>query len=657
MQSPIADRGVQRGCTSEPDRNRMGYHVQVEDTYPKLLLRNYRRWGHTRVAMRKKKFGIWRSYTWGDCYQNVKSICLGLVSIGLHPEEKVSIVGDNNPEWFWAEMAIQAGRAIPVGLTVDSSPSDLQYILSHSESKFVIAQDQEQIDKLLKIKDALPSLQRIVYWQPKGLKYYEDPMLMSLRQLMKIGADYESEHPQAFEESVASGRSKDVFMIQYTSGTTGLPKGVCISYEVFFAINEAVRSVNPVYPRDEFVSITLPGWGVEQGFGLLYGLWVGQTYNFAESAETIQRDLREISPQTLLYPSRLWEQQASMIRLKMAEGMVIKRILYNLCLSVGYRCTDIRMDGRRPNLFWRASYALADAIVFKPLRDRIGLRRVRVPYTAGAMLAPDVIRFFHSIGVNLRQIFGSTEGGTTTVHGGDSFDCDSVGAIAPGRCVRIADSGEILVDRARSFSHYHRDPESTDKVLRGAWYYSGDAGHLNDDGQMIFIDRMADMQSLADGTMFSPQYLESRLKFSPYIRDCMVLGGRHRQFVAAVISIDFGNVGHWAEKRRIAYTTFADLSQKRQVYELIAAEVSKINQGIPPASTVRRFANLPKEFDPDEAEMTRTRKLRRAFVEDRYRSLVEAIYGDKESNEMEIPVVYKDGRTALLKTMVRVSKV
>lgn len=630
---------------------------QVEDTFPKLLLRNYKRWGDKKVAMRKKQLGIWKSYTWAEYHHHVKRICLGLLSLGMQPGDRVSILGDNNPEWFWAELAVQSGRGIPIGLTVDSAPSDIQYILGHSESRFVIVQDQEQVDKLLKVKDRLPGLEKIIYWQVKGLRHYDDPMLISLQELMVLGAEYEVVHPGAFEESVRQGKGEDIFMIQYTSGTTGLPKGVCISYRTFLAINEAVRSVNPVYPGDEFVSITLPGWGVEQGFGLLYGLWVGQVFNFAENADTIQRDLREISPQTLLYPSRLWEQQASMIRLKITEGMRIKRLLYDVCIQVGYKYTDMCMNGDRPPFIWKCVYSVAEILVFRPLRDKIGLRRVRVPYTAGAMLAPEVLRFFRSIGVSLRQLFGSTEGGTTSAHGLNTFSYESVGAIAPGRSVRISDSGEILVDRELAFSYYFRDKEATDKVLRGAWYYSGDAGYVTDDGQLIFIDRLADMQQLADGTKFSPQYVESRLKYSPYIRDCMVLGGEKRPFVAAILSIDFENVGHWAEKKRIAYTTFADLSQKPEVSTLLSQEVGKINVTMPPSSRIRKFASLPKEFDPDEAEMTRTRKLRRAFVEERYRGLVQAVYEGKESEQMEIPVAYKDGRTGLLRTAVRVIEV
>ena len=628
--------------------------AEREDTLPKLLLRNYRQWGDSRVAMRKKQLGIWRRYTWQECYERVKSLSLGLVSLGLEAGDKVSILGDNNPEWFWAELAAQAAGGVVIGLVPDSAPQEVKYIVEHSQSKFVVAQDQEQVDKLLQIKDGLPSLKKVIYWSEKGLQHYNEPILMSFAELTGLGEEYDKNHPGLFEQNVAQGKADDAYMITYTSGTTGLPKGALLTYESLFSRYQAALTENPAYESDEFVSFILPGVEVEQSHGLLCTLLLGQRLNFAEGAETVPQDLREIAPHVLAYPSRLWEQAASMMQAKIADSIWLKRIVYNLSLPIGYKVADLSYGGRRPNLFWRFVHAVAELIVFRPLKDKHGLVRVRVPYTHGAILAPDILRFFRAIGVNLRQVYGTTEGGGISVHTADDFKFESVGKVTLGRCVRISSEGEILADRGTSFLGYYADSEATERAFRGGWYHTGDAGYLDEDGHLIFIDRLGDMKQLADGSRFSPQYIESRLKFSPYIKDAIVLGGEQRGFVGAILNIDFDNVGHWAERKRVPYTTLVDLSQKPEVGELIRKEVERVNRTLPSNSRVKSFANLHKEFDPDEAEVTRTRKLRRAFVEDRYQELVEAIYGEKEEVVMETPVVYRDGRTGVVSTKVRI---
>ena len=623
------------------------------DTIPKLLLQNYRQ-RSDRVFMRKKRLGIWWEYTWKDCYQKVKSLSLGLVSLGLEPGDKVSILGDTNPEWFWSQMAAQAARGTSVGLTVDNSPDEVKYVLGHSQSKFVVVQDQEQVDKLLQIKEDVPQVRKVIYWKEKGLRHYDDPILMSFAEIIKLGEDYERSHPGAFEENVARGQADDLYAVQYTSGTTGVPKGAMISWKTLFYNCKYGTAANPVYEGDQWLSITLPAWGVEQTFGLFDSLSVGQIFNFAEESGTVSKDLREVAPHRILYPSRMWEQLASSIRTDMAESTWLKRKLYNLNLPIGYRLAEMSLGGRKLSPFWRFLGAVSELMLFRALRDKHGLTRVRVPFTAGAMLSPDVIRFLRAIGLNLRQYYGSTEANSVSVHTADNFKFESVGIVAPGRTVRISDEGEILADKQGAFEGYYRDPEATERVFRGGWYHTGDAGSIDEDGHLIFMDRLEDMRYLRDGTAFSPQYLESRLKFSPYIKDALAVGGQERDFVGAMINIDFGNVGHWAERNRILYTTFADLSQKAEVRELVRQEVDKVNSTLPAGSRVRSFVSLPKEFDPDEAEMTRTRKLRRSFIENRYKELVEAIYGEREDVEMESAVAYRDGRAGVVTTKVKV---
>lgn len=627
---------------------------KTEDTLPKLLLRNYRKWGDSRVAWRKKDLGIWREYSWKDCYEKVRSLSLGLISLGLEAGDDVCLLGDNSPEWYWAELAAQAAGGVVTGLFPDSAPQEAKYIIEHSQAKFAVVHDQEQVDKLLQIKDDLPLVRKVIYWDEEGLRHYDDPILMTFADLLQSGENYETSHPGLFEQNIARGKGDDIYMIVYTSGTTGLPKGALITHEQIISSIQSSLAINPAYESDEYVSTTLPGWFVEQGMGLTCSLLTGQKFNFAEESATVQQDLREISPHRLLYPSRLWEQLFSTTKANIADGNWLDRMLFNLSLPVAYKVADMSLAGQKANLFWRFLRTIGDLIIFQPLRDKYGLTRVRVPYTAGAMLGPDIFRFFRAIGINLMQSYGSTEGLGISGHTIDHVKFESVGIAAPGRILRISGEGEIMVDKQGSFKGYYRDPETTERALRGGWFHTGDGGYLDEDGHLIFIDRLEDMRKLSDGTRFSPQYIESRLRFSPYIRDALVLGGEKREFIAAIINVNFDNVSRWAERRKIPYTTFVDLSQKPALCELIKEEVGRVNRTLPANSRIKSFANSVKEFDPDEAELTRSRKLRRAFMEDRYQDLVKAIYAGKEEVLMEATVAYRDGRTGLVSANARV---
>jgi long-chain acyl-CoA synthetase len=627
----------------------------MENTLPKLLLQNYQKWGDTRVAMRHKEFGFWREYTWKDYYEKVKYFSLGLMSLGFERGDHVSIIGDNEPEWFWAELAVQAGGGAVSGIFSDCFPPEVKYIIENSDGKFVVVQDQEQIDKLLQVNDELPLVQKVIYWNESGLRHYDDSTLMSFQEVLKLGREYEERYPGIFEQEVAQGKGEDIAFIAYTSGTTSQPKGAILDYD--YLLKGAVRTFdfNPIYENDEYLSFTLPGWSIEQLYGLMAGLLKGQIMNFPEKQETVAENIREIAPNTILYPSRLWEDVASTVQVKTSDSNFIYRFLYNLFLPVGYKIGDLSLTGRRPNLFWRFLFGLAELVVFRPLRDKHGLTRVRTPYTAGALLGPNVMRFFRAIGLNLRQVYGTTEGGTTA-HVGNDIKFETVGIPQVGEIIRISDEDEILVDKDSVFVGYYKNPEATEKKFSGGWFHTGDAGHFNDDGHLIFIDRMDDMKQLANGVKYSPQYIESRLKFSPYIKDAFVAGGGERDYIGAVININFANVSDWAERRKIPYTTFVDLSQRQEVCGLIKKEMEKMNRNLPEGAGVKAFVNLHKEFDADEAELTRTRKIRRTFIEDRYKDLVEAIYGEREELVMEASVIYRDGRTGVVSTKIKVNR-
>jgi len=627
--------------------------MEVTGTIPQVFVQQYHKCGDKKIAVVQKDFGIWKPYTWKQQYEIVKYFALGLVSLGLEPGGKVAIVGDSDRHWYWARWAIMAAGGVVVGMFSDSIPSELKYIAGHSESSFCIADDQEQVDKMLEIRGELPWLKKIIYWDPKGLSHYDDPILIDFYQVAELGKEYEREHPKAFEEIVARGKPDDTALLIYTSGTGGVPKGAIITHKSMLTGAKGELRVEPFYDTDRFFASPVPAWIAGPLFAL-YALLSGCTMFYPEEPETVQEDTREISPEIVYYGARFWESLASMVLAKISDATFLKKSLYYFFLPVGYKIAQYEMENKKPSLFWKAIYKVADLFVFRPLRDKIGFSRLRAGMTIGAVTSPDAFRFFHAIGINLKNSFGLTEAAPVTAHRTD-IRFDSIGPVIPGFQLRIADDGEILIKGDGVFHGYYKMPDVTTESLTEGWFHTGDAGHIDDDGHLIYLDRVKELGELAGGFKYAPQYIESRLRFSPYIKDAMTLGGKDRENVTALINIDFENCGRWAEANRVPYTTFTDLSQKPEIINLVRKDIERVNRSLPRYSRIKTFANLHKELDPDEAELTRTRKLRRGFLEERYGGLIEAIHKDQTEFEAEAPITYRDGREGTVKTTVQIN--
>ncbi|MGD8553799.1 MAG: AMP-binding protein [Anaerolineales bacterium] len=634
--------------------------IEVLDTLPKQFLEKVKRYGDKRVAVRQKELGIWQEFTWQDSYEQVRDLCLGLVSMGLQRGDRVCIVGDNDRQHMWADLAIMSAGGSTVGIFTDAIPSEMEYVVTHSESIFVFAKDQEQCDKFLEIRKIIPLVKAVIYWDPRGMWSYRHPWLISYEEVQRRGRELRQEQPDLFEKLVAEGKGSDLCNLCYTSGTTGMPKGAMLSHLNFLEGVKAHSQIEPRYETDNQVSITPLAWIAEHTLSVTPHCMFGLVVNFPESPETVQQNIREIAPDLLFFPARLWENLTAIIQMRINDGTWINRTLYKLFLPIGYKVADLRYEGKSVGPVLAFLYWLGDLLVFRPIRNQFGFVRVRTAITAGAALSPDVMRYFRALGVNLMQVFSSTETAAVgTQHYEGEVKYASVGKPAPGVRVRISEDGEILFGGPNVFHGYFKNPEETSKSLsideEGIrWFHTGDACYIDDDGHVIYLDRLTDMIELASGERFSPQFIEGRLKFSPYIRDVMAVGSSSLYYVTALISIDFGNVGRWAEKNRIPYTTFVDLSQKHEVCALIMEAIEYVNETLPPGARVRKFVLLHKEFDADEAEMTRTRKLRRTFLADRYREMIEAMYSDKDEVHVSAAVKYRDGREGVVETTVRV---
>lgn len=629
--------------------------VSDQDTYPKLLLKNCRSSGD-RVALRRKDRGIWKSYTWRDCYEQVRLLCLALVELGLKPGDKVSLIGDDEPEGFWAEAAVQAAGGAVVALWSDSMPSEIAYVVQHSDSKFILAEDQEQVDKILEIRDAVPAVQKVIYWDRKGMRRYDDPILLGYDALREIGRSCGDAHPGAFEELVADTRGTGVAQISYTSGTTSLPKGAVITHHAIMASARRMQEVCPLDEGEDVIT-TLASASVFHSWFAGYNYMSRVVINFPEEPETLMHDIREISPRFLLITPRQWESLSSMTQTRIGDAGFLKRSAHNVFLPAGYKTADCRSSGKAVPLLWALLHKLGDLLVFAPLRDKLGLTKTRYPFTGSAFLSPDFFRFYRAIGIHLRQVYGSTEAGVVSMHGEGDIDNDSVGRLCHGAEVRISEDQEILVRGESVFAGYYKDPDKTAQVIRDGWFHTGDSGFINERGHLCYLDRIDNLDELRNGHKYAPAYIEGKLKFSRFIQDVMVVGGKHRDFLSVIINIDFESIGKWAEANRITYTTFADLSQKEEVGDLIRTDLGRVNQRLPAEARVRRFILLPKEFDADEGELTRTRKLKRQFLHVRYKDLIESIYDGKTEMPVTTEVRYRDGRKGTVTTNVKVRSV
>ena len=630
----------------------------LRSTLPQLLAARAGRNGVRRVALRYKDHGIWQEFTWQDYLAHVRAFGLGLTALGLRPGEKVAILSDNRPEWLYAEVGTLAVGGIAVGVYQDAIAREIGYVIDHADATIVVAEDQEQLDKLLEVRSRLPKVRRIITVDPKGMHRIRDPQVLRFPEVEALGRRADAEQPRRFEELLRSGKPEDIANIVYTSGTTGSPKGAMLTHRNLVNMAITFAEVDPVRGDDQLFSYLPLPWIGEIAMSVATALTFGIAVNFPEEGETTHDDGREIGPHVLFGPPRLWEALTSQVQVKIMDTTAFKRAVYRLAMRWGYRVADKRLRREPLSAVDRWLCRLGYVLAFRAVLDDMAMLRIRRAYTGGAALGPDTFRFLRALGLNLKQLYGQTEiAGYSCVHRDDDVRFETVGRPVPGVDLRVSAEGELLERSDSVFLGYYKDPQATRAALEDGWLHTGDAGYLTADGHVVVIDRLADVMRLADGTLFSPQFIENKLKFSPFVREAVVLG-HARPYVAAILNIEMAVVGKWAEDRQIAYTTYTDLSQKGDIYELIAAEVCRANAGLPTPARVRRFVLLYKELDADDGELTRTRKIRRRVIAERYADLIEAMYGERRDRvPVRTTITYQDGTTAVVETAVRVEEV
>jgi long-chain acyl-CoA synthetase len=625
-----------------------------EATLPRLLRLNAKTMA-SRPAMREKRRGIWQVLTWSRYWEETREFALGLAASGFVRGEKLAVIGDNRPRLYCAQLAAHCLGGVAVPVYQDSIAAELAFVLEHAEVTVVVAENQEQVDKILSLKETLPRLRLIIYDDPLGLREYHFLFLKSFQEIQRTAREFAAAHPGFIERELEKGSADDLALLCYTSGTTGQPKGVMLSHRNLIVSAKTFAALEDIRPTDEWICYLPMAWVGDALYSMVMSLLLGFTCNCPENPGTVQRDVRELGPMAFLAPPRIWENLLSSVQVRVADASPLKRILFEYFRALAERRELMSADGKEPPGFMRLGLWVGEILICAPLRDRLGLRRVRWAYTGGAPLGADTFRFFRSIGVNLKQIYGATElCGLAALQSDTEADPNTVGRVCPGITVRIDANGEVLVRSPAMFQGYYKQPQATaDTVTLDGWLRTGDAGFVDPRGHLVIIDRVRDVGKLSDGSAFAPQFLENKLKFSPFIGEAVVFG-HERPFVAAMISINAETVGNWAERRGVVYTSFQELSAKPQVRELMRDEVRKCNATLPSAAQIRRFLLLHKELDADDNEVTRTRKIRRRFVAEKYNAVVEALYGGRSDVELATAITFEDGRRATIRSNVAI---
>ncbi len=632
----------------------------LPQTLPQWLWHNAAQRGGT-VGQRHKCGGVWREFRWAQIAREVQALAFGLAARGLRRGDAVILISENRPEQYWAELAALSLGAKVVALYPDATEAEIEYIVEDSGAVCFFAEDQEQVDKALPIALRYPQVHTIVWWEPGGMWGYADPQLLSWEALKQAGAGLAASDPGLVEREVGRGAAADIALLSYTSGTTGKPKGVITTHGSLQHNARAIGDSMQVPPGCEYLSYIPLSWATEQWIGVTLNMMQPMVVNFAERPDQIQEAVRELACEMVFFGPRQWESMAAVVHTRMADAPRWRQALVDWGLSVGRRTRVAANAGQAVPLLTQVLLPLAEALVLRPLREQLGLKKARIALTGGAATAPDVFRLFAAMGVTLRNVYGCSEMGLISGHGASRpVNVETVGAPLAAATPwgaplswRLTAEGELEVRGGAGFAGYWGKPDKTAERLDGDWYRTGDAVTVTADGaELVYLDRVDHLSRLADGHTYPKQFIESRLRFSPYIKEVMVVGDERHGYVTALVNIDGEVFARWAEREGLSFTTFTDLSQRPEVVARVAREIDRVNEALPAHSRVLRFANLPKELDADEGELTRTRKLKREVIEERYRALVEGMYGPVERVALEVPVRYQDGRTATLRASV-----
>jgi long-chain acyl-CoA synthetase len=613
------------------------------------------------VAIREKRFGIWRPMTWQALHDNIQRFALGLRALGFEKGTNLMIIGDNKPEWIIAEFGCIAAGGVPTGAYPDSLSAELEYLIVYSEAVFLVVRDQEQADKILSIWERIKAKVRtVIVWDSRGMSHYygEYPFMLRFEDVAAKGAEEETRHADYLLNRAKEIEPSEPAMMLTTSGTTAKPKLSILSHENLIFACESFGQVVKMETEDEILSAAPLAWIGEQMFNVARFLKIRAHYNFPEETETLRKDLLELQPYYFGGTPVVWEFLISTIQAAMDNADFFKRYFYNLSIKIAIKCTEADLAGQDPGIRNRIMHYFLNFFVIRPLKNKVGLGRVRVAITGGGAISPEVFKYFKALGLDLRQVFGQSEcSGIATTHRGNDVRPETVGVPIPSVEIKLSDDGEIMVRGKNTHLGYYKNEEATQECYADdGFLLTGDAGYFGEDGHLYVFDRAKDVMTIDDGTRFAPQDIETRLKFSAYINEAMVCGG-NRPFVTAIVSIDLENVGNWAKKRGISYTTFQDLSQRGEVYQLVQEEIHQINERFPENIRIKRFAILLKQLHPDDGELTRTRKVRRKFVTERYEALIEDLYQSRKVHDLDLEIHYEDGRKSDLKGTIAIEEI